>query len=170
MDITALLGWLETTPLAEYLQQSSWAFQALETIHILGFSLVVGTISIMDLRLLDLAWRDRPVTDVADDCLVWTWLAFFVAVIAGVLMFMTKANVYFNNTQFQIKMLLILAAGINVLVFHRGVYRRVEDWNSDCPVPFAAKLAGAISLALWIAVIVFGRWIGFSLDQSPPML
>lgn len=170
MGMDGLLNVLETSTIAVFIQQSSWAFQAVETVHVLAFSLVVGTIAVVDLRLLDLASKNCAVTEVMRDSLRWTWIAFVIAAIAGFLMFITKATIYFNDFPFRLKMLLLVGAAINMLVFHFGVLRGVEKWDKGCPVPIRARIAGAISLTLWLAVIVLGRWVGFSVEESLPTL
>jgi hypothetical protein len=170
MNIASLLQALETSETAIFIQQSSWAFQAVETVHVLAFSLVVGTIAIVDLRLLGVASQNCAFTEIMRDCLRWTWIAFIVAAIAGFLMFITKASIYFNDLPFRLKMLLLAAAAINMLIFHFGVFRGVKLWDKGYPVPIAAKIAGAISLSLWVGVIVFGRWVGFSIEESLPTL
>lgn len=170
MDIASLLNALETSDIAVVIQRSSWGFQAVETVHVLAFSLVVGTITIVDLRLLDLASKSCAVTEIMRDCLRWTWIAFFIAAIAGFLMFITKATIYFNDGPFRLKMLLLAAAAVNMAIFHFGIFRSVEKWDKGCPVPTFARIAGAISLTLWIGVLVSGRWVGFSIQESLPTL
>jgi len=170
MDIDGLLQALETSSIAVFIQRSSWGFQAIETVHVLAFSLVVGTIAVVDLRLLDLASKNCAVTAVMRDSLRWTWTAFVIAAIAGFMLFITKATIYFNDFPFRLKMLLLVVAAINMLIFHFGVFRGVEKWDQGCAVPIPARIAGAISLALWLGVIVLGRWVGFSIGESLPSL
>jgi len=94
--------------------------------------------------------------------LPYTWVAFAGAVITGTVMFVSKAQVYWHNPQFQLKFLFMALAAANMLVFHFGAFRRVADWDDVLPPPPAARLAGALSLSLWIVVVFFGRWIGFT--------
>ena len=115
----------------------------------------------VDLRLLGLANRDRPFTEVASEMLPWTWRAFGVAALAGFLMFSSKALVYFGNIPFRIKMLCLLLAGINMAVFHWMGTRRLAAWDAGAP-PWPARLAGGASLSLWIMIVAAGRWVGFT--------
>ena len=170
MVVDSVLDALQSWEFAVFIQQSSWAFQAVETVHVLAFSIVVGTIAIVDLRLLGVASQSCAVTEIAHDSLRWTWIAFIIAAIAGFLMFITKPIIYFHEPSFRIKMILLLLAGLNMFVFHVGIFRSVGKWDKGCPVPLAAKIAGAISLTLWIGVIVFGRWVGFAIQDNMPML
>jgi hypothetical protein len=78
-------------------------------------------------------------------------------------LFTTQANSkYCGNGAFQIKLLLILLAGINMAMFHFTVYRSVEKWDTTTATPLWAKLVGSISVLLWAGVVVAGRWIGFA--------
>jgi len=87
-----------------------------------------------------------------------------LAVIAGLFLFISRATEYFANTAFWIKMSLIVIAGINMMIFEFITVRDVQKWNLNSTPPSAARLAGGISIACWILVVAFGRWIGFTLQ------
>lgn len=143
---------------------SVWYFPNIETIHVLAMAAVFGSIVMVDLRLLGLMERDSAVSKLSEEILPYTWVAFAISVISGTLLFVSKPESYFYNLQFQLKFLFMALAGLNMLVFHLGVYRRVLQWDNDIPPPTAARLAGALSITLWVAVIFMGRWIGFTLQ------
>lgn len=84
--------------------------------------------------------------------------------ISGFTLFAAKAHTYFDNGPFQTKMVLMAAAFVNMLVFHLLPFRSVGSWDIGHPAPFLAKLACALSLALWILIVAMGRWIGFSIE------
>jgi hypothetical protein len=138
-----------------------WLFPNIETIHVLAIAVTFGSIVMIDLRLLGLTTRDSTVSCLTAELLPYTWLAFAVAVISGTLMFISRAVTYYENLEFRLKFLFMFLAGANMLAFHVGVYRRVHDWDAKLPPPLAARLAGALSIALWVGVIFMGRWIGF---------
>ena len=154
--------WLEATPLGTFVAQSTWAFPTVESIHLFALVVVVGTIAIVDLRLLGVASLNRAVSKLSDDVLPLTWGFFVLAAITGALMFSSKATHYLDNWPFKIKMVLLALAGANMLLFHFKTYASVARWDHDARTPSAARLAGALSLAFWIGVVVFGRWIGFT--------
>jgi hypothetical protein len=165
VDFTAeILKWLESTPLSVFILESEWAFPTIESVHVIAIALVVGTISIVDFRLLGLASTKRGFTELSHEVLPWTWVAFAVAVSAGLLLFISHATEYFGNTAFRIKLLLILLAGFNMIYFHLFTCRNVSEWDRRSTVPLSGRIAGGISLLCWIAVIGFGRWIGFSMS------
>lgn len=139
-----------------------WLFPNVETIHVVAVATLFGSIAMLDLRLLGVGGRRTTVSALAADYLPITWAAFVVAVIAGSLMFISRAPTYFHNTQFELKFLCLGLAGLNMLVFHLGAYRHVRRWGDRLPPPAAARLAGGLSLLLWIGVIFFGRWTGFT--------
>ena len=161
-SIDNLLQWFESSSLAIFIQQSAWAFPAIETVHVIAVALVVGTISVVDLRLLELASTGRPITRLCREILPITWAAFVLAAIAGTLMFISQAMEYFVSYAFRVKFFIMALAGINMLVFQLITYRRVSNWDRGTAIPLAGRLAGAISLTCWIGIVFFGRWIGFT--------
>ena len=154
--------WLESTPLGKFIAQSTWAFPTIESIHVFALVVVVGTIVIVDLRLLGVASRSRAVSQLSDDILPITWTCFVLAAITGSLLFSSKATHYLDNWPFRVKMVLLMLAGANMLMFHFKTYATVGQWDNDARAPSAARIAGALSLTFWIGVVVFGRWIGFT--------
>jgi putative copper export protein len=163
MDVDSALEFLARTPFAKTISQGAMAFPMLECVHVVAIATVVGTIAIVDLRLLGYRSHRRGVRQLVRDLLPYTWAAFAIALLAGSLLFISNAPKYAHNTQFQLKMLLILAAAVNMAVFHLTVYRRIQEWDERSPAPVAARLAGATSLGLWLAVVFLGRWVGFTL-------
>ena len=155
------LTWLQGLSFPTAVRESSWLFQTIETVHVFALVLVVGSIVTVDLRLLGLANRDRPFTQLAKEMLPWTWVSFAVAAVAGLMMFSSKATVYFSNIPFRIKMACLLLAGINMMVFHVVGMREVIAWDTSVP-PRHARVAGGASLLLWTLIVATGRWIGFT--------
>jgi hypothetical protein len=162
MSSAAFLEWLQNTSIAQQISSGAWLFPAIETIHVLSLATVFGSILMVDLRLLGAASRSHPVSRLTRETLPFTWAAFALAALSGTLMFISKAPVYFHNLQFQLKFVCMLLAGINMLAFHAGIYRRVSQWDATLPPPVSARVAGAVSIALWLSIVAFGRWVGFT--------
>jgi hypothetical protein len=139
-----------------------WMFPALETVHVFSLIAVLGSIALMDWRLIGLASRDHSVTLLSRQTLTWTWVGFLLAVISGSLMFVGQATEYSTNPAFRLKLLLIVAAGVNMLAFHFLTWKGVARWDRGVAPPAAARVAGALSLVFWIGVIACGRWIAFT--------
>jgi hypothetical protein len=94
------------------MRESVWLFPTIETVHVFALALVVGSIAMVDLRLLGLAFADRAYSQFAREMLSWTWIWFVIAAITGLLMFIANATVYFSATAFRIKMVALLVAGL----------------------------------------------------------
>jgi hypothetical protein len=162
MEIAAVLQSIESSALSEWLRNSLYAFPLIESLHVIGLTLVFGTAAIIDLRLLGLASVRRPFAAVAAETTRWTWAAFGLAAATGALMFSTNAAAYYQNVQFRMKMSLLLLAGLNVLMFNVTAGRSVQRWNREKAAPRSGRIAGVLSLLLWLGIIVLGRWVGFT--------
>jgi hypothetical protein len=159
----SILTTLQDTVIPTAIREDETLFPAVESIHVLAICTVIGTISIVDLRLLGLASRDRPVLELSRDVLWCTWIAFGIAAISGGLLFSSRAVDYSGNFFFQVKLVLLVLAGLNMASFHLLSGRKMGEWGVGVRPPFAARAAGGLSLLLWIGVVGFGRWIGFTL-------
>jgi hypothetical protein len=164
VTLQSIFDWLEAWPVSVGIRQSSWMFPAFESVHVIAITLVVGSVMVVDLRVLGLASLNRRITALSEEILPWTWGAFMVAVISGAFLFAAKAHTYFFNIEFQLKMALMLAAGLNMLVFHFASYRTVREWDLGRPAPVVARIGCGLSLTFWILVVAMGRWIGFSIE------
>jgi hypothetical protein len=160
--LTALMEWLQATSLAVFIHQTKWAFTTIEVIHVIAILTVIGSIAIVDLRLLGIASTRRPFTQLAKDVLPLTWTAFVLAAATGSLLFLSQAAAYFTTTTFWVKMSIMALAGINMLVFELITVRGVQDWDLKPTPPPQARLAGGISITCWLLIFVFGRWTGFT--------
>lgn len=165
MGLDAIFKWLYASGIAAAIRENESLFPWIESFHVLAITLVVGSIWIVDLRLLGIASVDRAVRPLAREVLPCTWIAFTVAVATGALMFISNAVNYAHNFYFQIKILLLVLAGVNMLLFHFVVSRDIAHWETAVHLtPLRARIAGGTSLALWIGVVAFGRWVGFNLQ------
>lgn len=140
----------------------SWMFPALETVHVFSLVAVLGAVAVVDWRLLGFASRDHSVTVLSRQALPWTWVGFVLAVVSGALMAAGQAGEYITNPAFQLKLVLIVLAGLNMLAFHVITWKSVARWDRRAPPPVAARVAGGLSLLFWIGVIACGRWIAFA--------
>ena len=154
---------IEYSSLGIAIAESTWAFPTLETLHVIGLVTVLGTIFIMDLRLLGVASTNVSVTRMTKDTLPWTWGAFVLAAITGTLLFISKASSYMINPYFLVKMSLMAIAGLNMLYFHFVTYKNIAVWDNSAAMPAGVKFAGATSILFWLAIMFCGRAIGFTL-------
>jgi hypothetical protein len=161
MALEQTLAKLQDLNFPTQIRESVWMFPTIETVHVFALVLVVGSIMTVDLRLLGLANKERRFSEVAAEMLPWTWTAFAVAALAGMMMFSSKALTYYGNIPFRLKMVCLLLAGINMLLFHWLGVRRLASWDHQRP-PWTARMAGGASLLLWTTIVAAGRWIGFT--------
>jgi uncharacterized protein DUF6644 len=158
--IAEIAARLEQLPLPREIAESPWGFPILEIVHVMAISLVVGSIAMIDLRLLGVGAQNRPITKLIGQLLPWTWVAFTVALLAGSLLFSSKATEYLHNVFFQAKLICLALAGTNMLTFHLVTARGIARWDLGRP-PGPARAAGLLSLCLWISTVALGRWMGF---------
>ena len=161
MSVDSILESIQGSALAEWMRDTNPAMQIVESTHVLAAVLVLGTVLIADLRLMGLTDPQRAFTRIGRETLPLTWAAFAVAVVTGSLMFTTSAHIYFGNDAFQLKAIALLAAGLNMLLFQVLTAPGIAAWDAGQP-PRAARVAGIVSLLLWAAVVLLGRWIGFT--------
>ena len=159
--ILVICEWLEQTGVGSAIRESLWLFPVIETVHIFGIILLVGGTSILDLRLMGLTFRDESVSELAGRFIPWAMVGFLIQVVTGFLLFSSEATKMYINISFQIKMVLILIAGINALVFHAVAYKSVGKWDRDPVGPLSARVAGLISILLWFGIVAAGRWIAY---------
>lgn len=153
--------WLDQSSVGMAIRQSLWLFPAIETVHLLGMAALVGTIGVLDLRLLGWVARGRPVSEMAGRLIPFAWLGFVAQVITGALLFSSEAVKIYGNPAFRLKMLLLLLAGLQALIFQTVISGKLAAWDERESLPVLAKVAGLSSLLLWVAIVTAGRFIGF---------
>jgi len=151
--------WLEGTAVSQFMNWSWWAWPVAECIHFVGLALLIGTVGLFDLRLLGMAKGLPPA--LLHRLVPFGIAGFGLSVATGVLFFTGIPGMYMGNPAFWWKVAFLLTAGVNVLVFHRVVGKRVEALGPQDAAPPLARVLAALSLGLWIAVLVAGRMIAF---------
>jgi hypothetical protein len=158
------VSYFENSALADNIRENDVLFPLIESVHVVAICLVVGSILAVDLRLLGFASIHRSVSRVANGILPLTWGAFAAALASGSLLFISNATKYLGNGYFVAKILLIGAAGLNMAIFHGISAKDLPRWENEARPPLPARLAGGLSILLWIAVVACGRWIGFTME------
>ncbi|WP_263378181.1 DUF6644 family protein [Granulicella paludicola] len=143
------------------IRESDYAFSIIESVHVLAITLLVGTISLLDLRMLGVVLREVPVTRLSRAVFPLTWAGFGVMVSSGLLLFWAEAAKNYVNPAFRVKLILLLLVGLNPLIFHTSVYRRVSEWELEHRSPWRARAAAIASLTLWSCVVIAGRAIAY---------
>jgi hypothetical protein len=153
------LIWLENTPIASAITTSIWMYATFETIHYIGLAMLIGSIMLIDLRLLGFA-RSLPLPSMLG-LLPWVWVGFLINVVTGSLMFIYGATSFGTNRMFLLKMTLMVLAGLNALVFTVAVARTGERWLTAGQTPAGVKVVATLSLVLWLGVMTAGRWMAY---------
>jgi len=170
MSFLSFFEQLSETSWSVALHESEIAYSLIESFHVWSLFLFFGITVMFDLRLLGWTMRKVPVSEVIRRLQPWTILGFVLMVISGTVLFYAIPVRSYQNIFFRTKMLLLLLAGLNVLLFHVRVFPSVARWDADATPPKAARIAGALSLVLWIGIIFSGRMIAynwFDCDRQP---
>ena len=163
MSIHSILDAIQSTPMATAIRETGWLFPTIECVHVLAITFVVGTIAMVDLRLLGFTSRGRAVTRLTAEVLPWTWGGFVVAVATGTLLFASaefRLEPDLEEREAELpdpvreRLELRRADGAGAAEF-------VSRFQQTTP-PVVAKVTGALSLLFWCGVIAAGRWIGFT--------
>ena len=157
--LAGIWTWLEGLPISGEIG-AGWGFPFFESIHVLASTFVLGSILMVDLRLMGLAACNHAVSRITKEVVPWTIGAFAVSTIAGLGMFITQPTRYAGNRAFQVKLVLLALAVINMAIFHRRTSRSLAQWDTSAVTATGARFAGDCSMLLWIGVMLSGRWIG----------
>jgi hypothetical protein len=162
VSLLGFLEWLAATPWSVALHESLYMYPLVESTHVLALTLFVGLAVMLDLRLLGLAMRRVPVSEVLGRLLPWTKAGFAVMVTTGVLLFYAIPVRNYQNVFFRVKVIMLVLAGINVYIFHSRTERSVADWDLAPVTPRGARIAAIVSLTLWAGIVVAGRMIAYN--------
>ncbi len=156
MSLRPLFEWVHAFPSSIAMRESLYAFPVLLTLHLISLAMFAGLVVMMDLRLLGVAYRGTPFSEVQRRLFPWQMVGMVVTSIAGLLLFYAQPMRYFGKVLYWIKIALIVLAGVNALLFHFTTYRSIAKWDTAGP-PLGAKVAGVLSLAMWAGIVSFGR-------------
>ena len=161
MSLFRFFEWLGNTSWSIGLHESRYVFLLVLMIHVLTLSVFVGTAVMIDLRLLGRTMTHVPLSQVVSRLLPWSELGFAVMVVTGALLFYAAPLACYENVFFRFKMAALLMAVVNVVVFRRTVYRRVEEWDLDPVPPRRVRMVGVVSLILLALIITAGRMMAY---------
>jgi hypothetical protein len=166
MSLLSMAQSLQSTQLAIFLRGSGIIYPLIMSLHLAGIALFGGMVAITDMRLLGLAMRHRSVSDVVGQLRVLKRFGFLLIITCGILLLTAKAEEYYYNAFFRVKMALLALILAHALVFHRSVYGNAAELDRAPEMPGRAKLAASLSLLLWIGMVIAGRGIGYI---EPPL-
>ena len=161
MSLLPLFQWLQQTDFATALRESALVYPTVMATHLSGMALFGGLIFITDLRILGLAMRGTPVSDVVNQFRPWKRAGLLLVATCGIMLAWAKAEYYYHNPYFWAKMTLLTLVGVHALVFRKSVYNNTAELDRAPVMPTNAKVAAWLSLTLWIGLVSMGRLIGY---------
>jgi len=168
MWFDSFLQWLANTQFSTVIRESTWGEPIIESMHVLTLTLFLGFAILLDLRLLGVCLTRKRASEVLAQFNPWLFGGFAMMVISGALLFSADPVSFYNTHPpfFKIKMIMLVLAGLNVLIFNLGIGRKVTEWDLSPKTPTTAKVAGAVSIILWVLIVAAGRAIAYVLP--PP--
>lgn len=163
MSLLDLASWLEGTPPALLVRESLYGFAILVAIHLVGLAVSVGVVIWLDLRLLGVSMQRQPVSAVYRRLMPIAFAGFAVMFISGALLLAGFATAAYGNLYFRIKVVAMLIAGVNALLYHRVTERTIMQWNDAARPPLPARAAGLLSIAAWTVVVLSGRMMSYTM-------
>jgi hypothetical protein len=161
MSLLSFCEWLQETGVSTSIREGALFYPIIGGIHLLSIALFGGMVLATDLRLLGWGLQRRAVSDVVLHLRMWKWLGFVVVTVSGLLVAWSEPLKLYHSKSFWIKMALLLLVGVHAVAFRRSVYANTTTLDQAAEMPAQAKLAAALSLILWIGLVVSGRLIAF---------
>jgi len=152
----SIFQWCENSLLGHWIKYSKWDFAIIETFHIIGITVLLGSTLVVDLRLLGFGLRRLSPAQLARELAPWTWAALAFMLVTGVPMFLSEAVRLSYNSAFFVKMIVLPLA----LVLQFTVHRRATSPGAQEESKFG-KLAAYLSLISWLSVALAGRAIAY---------
>jgi hypothetical protein len=152
-----IFKWFDGSAMGNWVRDSRWIFPAIEAVHIVALALLFGAILMLNLRLLGLTLRSKPVAQLARELAPWIFVSLVIILASGLLLFASEAMKAYASVPFQVKMLFLFAA----MIFHYTLYWKLTRSSDSAIGPVWGKLAAIVSIVLWLGVGLGGRGIGF---------
>ncbi|MCY4095927.1 MAG: hypothetical protein OXG05_12480 [Gammaproteobacteria bacterium] len=171
MSLRWFADWLDTHAWSTALHESLYMYPYIETTHVLALTLFVGTLAIVDLRMLGFAYRTTPISTISQSVLPWTVVGFVIMFVTGLLLFYAIPVRTYHSVWFRIKVIMIVLAAINATHYHYRISKNRILWDNAPRPPRSVRMTAAASLFLWVVVIFSGRMIAynwFDCDRPQP--
>jgi hypothetical protein len=166
MSVLEFAQWIQSTGWATTLRTSAHLYPIILSTHLTGIALFAGAILATDLRLLGILFRNQPVSDIVNQLRWPKRVGFLIVATCGFLLASSKAEEYYYNAFFRMKLTLLVLVAVHAIVFRAGVYNNTAALDQAKRMPGRAQLAAALSLLLWISIACAGRGIGYI---EPPL-
>lgn len=154
-------AWLEHTPMSQTIQTVNWVVPAVQTLHILAIAAVMGSVLMINLRLINVVGRDQTLNAFSARFLPVIWWALPVLLVTGIIMVIGEPVRSLENPVFQLKMLLLLAAIAMTLAYQAPLKKNPVFWHVSGVHRVAAFALALVSLVIWVSIVLAGRWIAY---------
>jgi hypothetical protein len=161
MSIARIVEAIQDTDFFTALRESALPYPIILSTHLTAIAIFGGLILLTDLRILGLALKSVPISDLVRQTRVWKWVGFVIMITCGILLAGAKLATYYDNPYFQIKLSLLFLVGVHALYFRKRVYAASVNLDALPSVPRIAKVAATLSLILWLGIMSMGRWIAY---------
>jgi len=159
VSLLELCQWIQATQVGTAIRESIWVYPLILAVHVLALTVSVGTLVWFDLRLVGIKMRSQRISQVYRQLMPWMLSGFFVMFLTGGFLFWALAGKLYGNVYFRIKVLALLLAAINALVFHLMTERTIDEWDAAPLPPMRVRIAGLLSMVFWTVTIAAGRRI-----------
>jgi len=166
MSLFELCQWIEATGIGVYVREDLWAFPVLVAIHMLGLTLSVGTLLWFDLRLMGFGVHNCSVSRLYRRLMPLMLPSFLIMAVSGSLIFVGFATLAYDNIYFRIKLIGLIVAALNAMLFHVFTEKGLGPWDDARVLPFPARVAGFVSILAWLTVILSGRMISYTMYNA----
>ncbi len=166
-SFVSFLQWVQDSELSTAFRESSYVWGIVDGVHVLGLCIFLGTLLFWELRLFNVGVRSATVSETWQRLSPWIFVGFVIMTVSGATLFTGEPVRYYGNVFFRIKAVALVLAGLNALVFHYGIGRRLVQWDTR-PLPGSAHAIGVVSVTLWVLIVFCGRLIAY--NWFPPLL
>jgi hypothetical protein len=160
-SLQTFCDWLANTPLSLLIQNVSWIIPAVQSVHILAIAVVMGSVALIDLRLLGITGRSQSVSGMVNRLVPAVWVALVVLLVTGSLLAIGEPVRSLMNPAFHAKMLMLICVATLTFFFQHMLRGDVAFWELSAARRSAAKMAAVVSLLLWVGIVFAGRWIAY---------
>jgi hypothetical protein len=156
MSLLQLFRWFDATPISLIIRNSTYIFPVVEVFHLFGLTLLLGTVTVVDLRILGVGMRRQSVSELASQLAPWSVGAAILTILSGILLFLSEAMKCYGNAAFPYKMWFLLGG----IILYLATQRRITAPTSRISAG-TLKVIAVLSLILWYGVAIAGRAIAF---------
>jgi hypothetical protein len=160
-NLHAFCEWLAMTPTSQLIQNVAWIIPAVQSVHITCIAIVMGSVALIDLRLLGVTGRSHSISGLTNRLLPWVWVSLVILLLSGAILIIGEPVRSLENPAFQAKMLMLLCVVAMTFHFQSMLRGDTAFWELSPVRRNTAKATAIVSLLLWVGIVFAGRWIAY---------